>query len=194
VAKRVDRRVERTRHLLREALLSLVREKRFESVTVQEVIERANVGRATFYAHFDNMEDLLLSGLDGLRASLKEVQREALAQAGSPGEPAFAFSRPLFEHAHAHRELFRAMAREPSAGLVRQALHKIVVDLVREDVAAVVPRDEGSSIADAATQFVAGGLFGLLIWWLEAGARPGPDEADEVFRRLALPALEAAAR
>jgi AcrR family transcriptional regulator len=61
VAKRRDRRVERTQQLLREALLSLIREKGFEGLTVQEIIDRANVGRATFYAHFENKDDLLLN-------------------------------------------------------------------------------------------------------------------------------------
>lgn len=59
MAKRRDRRVERTEQLLRQALLALVQEKGFEALTVQEIIDRANVGRATFYAHFDNKDDLL---------------------------------------------------------------------------------------------------------------------------------------
>ena len=67
MAQREDRRVQRTRELLRGALFSLIREKGFEVLTVQDIIDRANVGRATFYAHFDNKEDLLLSGFDVLR-------------------------------------------------------------------------------------------------------------------------------
>jgi AcrR family transcriptional regulator len=79
VAKKEDRRVQRTQRLLREALVALIREKGFEALSVQEIIDRANVGRATFYAHFDNKEDLLASGFDELRASLKERQKDALA-------------------------------------------------------------------------------------------------------------------
>ena len=71
--KRRDRRVERTQQLLRGALVSLIREKGFEALTVQDIIDRANVGRATFYSHFDNKEDLLVSGFEDLRASLKAV-------------------------------------------------------------------------------------------------------------------------
>jgi AcrR family transcriptional regulator len=47
-----DRRVERTEQLIRGALRSLIQEKGFEALTVQQIIDRANVGRATFYAHF----------------------------------------------------------------------------------------------------------------------------------------------
>src|SRR5690349_3955430 len=70
--KAPDRRVERTRQLLEAALLSLIKEKEFEAISVQEIIDRANVGRATFYAHYDNKEDLLESGFDGLLTMLRE--------------------------------------------------------------------------------------------------------------------------
>src|SRR6266516_2886157 len=74
VAKRRDRRVQRTQQLLRNALFSLIQEKGFESLSVQDIIDRADVGRTTFYAHFDNKEDLLLSGFEDLRALLKDRQ------------------------------------------------------------------------------------------------------------------------
>ena len=187
--------MQRTRKLLGEALLSLIREKGFEALSVQDIIDRANVGRATFYAHFDNKEDLLLSGLEGLRSSLKELQRQALARRGSADERLFGFSRELFEHTDGHRDLFRAMTDDRSAALIRQVFHRILVDLVREDVKAIVSRDEtGSMPAEAVVQFAAGGLFGLLTWWLEARARPGVEEVDALFRRLAIPPLKAAAR
>jgi AcrR family transcriptional regulator len=55
--------------------MSLITERGFEELAVQDILERADVGRATFYAHFDNKEDLLVSGLETLRLSLKARQR-----------------------------------------------------------------------------------------------------------------------
>ena len=75
-----DRRVQRTHQLLRGALVALIQEKGFEALTVQDIIDRANVGRATFYAHFDNKEDLLVSGLEEFRASIREQQRRRLRE------------------------------------------------------------------------------------------------------------------
>src|SRR5918995_3982708 len=91
VPKGRDRRIERTQQLLRGALRSLIQEKGFETLTVQDIIDRANVGRATFYSHFDNKDDLLVSGFEDLRASLKARQREALSQGRTIEDRVFGF-------------------------------------------------------------------------------------------------------
>ncbi len=193
VARKVDRRVQRTKQLLREALVALIREKGFESLSVQDIIDRANVGRATFYAHFDNKEDLLLSGLEGLRSSLKELQALALARGSTADDRLFGFSRELFAHVDSYRDVFRAMAGDRGGALIRQVFGRILVDLVRGDVGTMVPRPGAGSI-EPVVQFTAGALFGLLMWWLEARARPSAAEMDALFRRLAIPALKAASR
>src|SRR5713226_5632016 len=117
-ARAGDRRVQRTRQLLQGALLSLIREKGFEALSVQDIIDRANVGRATFYAHFDNKEDLLVSGFDGLRAALKELQRQAHMRTASSDERLFAFSHEMFAHIAEYRKVFRAMVGKRSGAMV----------------------------------------------------------------------------
>lgn len=194
MAKKADRRVQRTQQQLRGALISLIREKGFEALTVQDIIDRANVGRATFYAHFDNKEDLLVSGLEELRASLKERQREALARRTTVDEKVFAFSHEIFAHTNEHRELFRAMAGKDGGAVVQRLWHKILLDLVRQDVKTILPRDDTSIPADALVQFLVGALFGLLMWWLDGKMRLSVEEVNELFRRLAVPAVKIAQR
>ena len=58
----VDRRTQRTKNLLWEALVSLILKNGYESVTIQDIIDKANVGRSTFYSHYESKENLLLSG------------------------------------------------------------------------------------------------------------------------------------
>jgi AcrR family transcriptional regulator len=190
----VDRRIRRTEQLLRTALISLIQEKGFESLSVQDIIDRANVGRATFYAHFDSKEDLLASGIDGLRASLQERQRQALSSA-TADERLFAFSRELFVHANEHRTVFRAMVGKRSGAVIQQLLHKMLVDLVREEVKLMLPaRQATETPAEAMAQFIGGGLFGLLIWWGNGKMRMPVEDVDALFRRLAIPAVKAAVR
>jgi AcrR family transcriptional regulator len=194
VAKKTDRRVQRTQQLLRSALLSLIQEKGFEALSVQAIIDRANVGRATFYAHFDNKEDLLMSGFEELRDSLKARQRRAHAR-GSVDERLLAFSHEMFAHANEYRDVFRAMVGKRSGAAVQRLLHKLLLDLVRDDVKTVLPRGAAGAIpTEASAQFIAGSLFGLLMWWMEGRMRLSVEEVDTLFRRLALPALKAALR
>ena len=193
--RREDRRVQRTRQLLREALFSLIQEKGFEALSVQDIIDRANVGRATFYAHFENKVDLLLVGFDELRASLRERQRTAVSRGSGVEERVLAFSREMFAHTNEHRELFRAMAGKQSGAVIQQVLHKLLVDLVRDDVKTVVaPGDARSIPTEALVQLIAGSLFGLLMWWLDGRVRMSVEEVDTLFRRFAIPAVKASLR
>jgi AcrR family transcriptional regulator len=191
LARKVDRRVQRTRALLEQALLALIREKGFEALSVQEIIDRANVGRATFYAHFDNKEDLLLSGLEGLRTSLKDLQQQAHARGGSAEDRLFAFTRELFAHTRDHRDVFQAMVGERGAALVEQVFHRMLAELVRNDVEAMRPRGRTSAVPDPLVPFLAGALFGLVMWWLERRTHRDVDEVTALFRRLAITVVAA---
>jgi AcrR family transcriptional regulator len=192
---RKDRRVERTRQLIRAAFRSLLEEKGYETLTVQEIIDRANVGKATFYAHFDSKDELFASGFDELRASLKARQHAVLSQGGDLGERVFGFSHEVFVHANEYRDVFHAMSGKQSGVVVERLLRKLLADLVRDDVKGATERGAANAVTiDAVAQFIAGGLFGLLAWWLNASPSLSAAEVNELFRKLAMPALAAVAK
>ena len=193
--KRVDRRIQRTEQLLRTALFELIEEKGFESLTVQDIIDRANVGRATFYTHFDNKEDLLISGLDQLQQELKQRQREVHARSRQVPEQILAFSHEVFTHTEKHRHLFRALSTDNTGVAIQRIWHKILLDLVREDVKAVFPKEEYSSVpTEALVHFITGALFGLLMWWFEGSTTLSASEINAIFRKLTMPVVTVAAQ
>ena len=65
-----DRRSQRTRQALHQALFALMRTKRYDAITVQDIIDQANVGRSTFYAHFVDKEDLASYSLEQIMQAL----------------------------------------------------------------------------------------------------------------------------
>lgn len=193
--KKVDRRVERTRQLLSQALLALIPEKGFDALTVQDVIDRANVGRSTFYTHFVDKEDLLVQAMDPFSKHLKERQRQALLNRSPSDDGAFAFARELFAHANGHRDVFRAMVGKQSAAVVQRHFQRLQVQLIREELKAMFPRAVSSDVPiEALVQYVASALYGLLSWWMEGKMRMTVDEVDRLFRRMTLSAVKAALR
>lgn len=130
LANNNDRRVRRTRHLLEAALLSLLKEKEFDSIAVSEILQRADVGRATFYTHYDNKEDLLESGFDGLLAVLREERRVEPSLA--PGQ--LSFSHHLLAHAHEHRAIFPSLTSEHGGPFLQHVLRRLLLRLVQDEL------------------------------------------------------------
>jgi len=186
----VDRRIERTRELLHRALISLMIEKGYEVITVQDIIDRANVGRSTFYAHYVGKQDLLLSGLKNQSATLLAHQRAALAQRRSSREKRFGFSFSFFEHVHSHRDVYHAIVGRQSGTVVIGELRAMLADLVRNDLKALPPSERSSDLPrNAVIQFVVGSLMSVITWWLDERSKLSPAEANAIFERLTLPAI-----
>src|SRR5579863_9077562 len=71
-AKKIDRRIQRTHELLREALMALIEERGYEPISIQDITDRANVSRTTFYLHFRDKDDLLFTTMEELYDNLVE--------------------------------------------------------------------------------------------------------------------------
>jgi AcrR family transcriptional regulator len=112
-----DRRVRKTRGLLHGALATLVHEKPFDAIVVKEILGRANVGRSTFYAHFRDKEELLLSAIRELLASGGAAPA---AHATDPARGLLRFSLPVLEHI----ERVRAGRGPLTDGRQQTALHE----------------------------------------------------------------------
>ena len=186
----MDRRVQRTRLALHQALISLMVEKGFEALTVQDIIDRADVGRSTFYAHYVDKEDLLRSGLKNLSKQLISRQRAQSAKAGGSRDRAFGFSDALFEHAYSHRDTYRAIVGRRSGAVVMAEMRAMLADLVRNELKVLPSGRLLTGVPKGAlVQFVVGALMSILTWWLDESPKLPPAEADAIFRRLVVPAV-----
>ncbi|WEX87784.1 TetR/AcrR family transcriptional regulator [Sinorhizobium garamanticum] len=188
MAGMTDRRTARTQKALHGALMSLILRKGYEAVTVQDIIDEADVGRSTFYSHYAGKEDLLRSGFQALRMELAQTQHAAGATSdGSRGEP-LGFSLAMFEHAGEYKHIYRALVGERGVVVAINEIRRILSEIVRKELSgmqkdAAVPRE-------VHTQFVVGTFVTVLTWWLERRPKLAPPQVDAIFRRLVLNGIE----
>jgi AcrR family transcriptional regulator len=191
---REDRRVRRTRRLLQEALLALILEKGYDQVTIQDLLGRADVGRATFYAHFRDKDDLLLSGSADVQASLRYHLAEAAKRGGDGSAGGLDLGRALFEHAARHRRLYRALIGSRAVGVVLKYASQQLATLLHEHLDEVFASRSVSPTVplDVTVQYLASALLGTLMWWFDNDMPYPPDQMGRIFLRLARPAVTAA--
>jgi AcrR family transcriptional regulator len=192
MAPKVDRRVQKTRTLLHKALMSIILEKKYESITVQEILDRANVGRSTFYMHYRDKDELLLSGLQNVRSLINAAQTSATAPAERSYEKIIGFSLALFQHVYDYRAVNRALLGSNAETVVRRYIHAALVAAVRQEVASELQKRKarGSSVSpDLLTHFLVSTFISVMTWWLSAKSPVPPGEIDLAYRQLVLPCL-----
>jgi AcrR family transcriptional regulator len=183
--KTIDRRVLRTRAMLHDALISLFLRKDYETITIQDIVDEANVGRSTFYAHYTSKEDLLRSGFESLRGLLIDQQKDAFAKRQDIDDRSLGFCLAMFEHAGGHIELYRALVGGRGGVVALESIRRILSDLVRDELTA----SHGEEFVDAiphelVIQYVVGAFMSVLTWWLDRDAKIPAEQIGAMFQRL----------
>jgi AcrR family transcriptional regulator len=171
----IDRRVARTRNALYDALVALIRERDYDTIRVEDILGRANVGRSTFYAHFKSKDELLKRSLERLKAELLSV----LDQADTPDIGVV--SRALFKHVGHHRDIYFSLSGKAAAEVLSASIATNFAQ-VAQSILPVAPRSaipRGLAIAYIRETFLC-----VLRWWLERNPSVSPDEASSLFLRL----------
>jgi AcrR family transcriptional regulator len=178
-AAKVDRRIRRTRDTLGDALVELIREKPFEDITVQEILDRAGVGRSTFYTHYRDKQDLFLGEVEDFFEMLSTM----LTRKGARAER-LAPVTEFFAHLSDVQDFYRSLVASGKANdvwaLGRGYFARSIEERLR--LAGV----EMQPVERAAQAFaLSGSLFALLEWWLDHGRKNDPSEMDRLFHSMA---------
>jgi AcrR family transcriptional regulator len=199
---KVDRRIQRTRQALRAALLELIKEKGFDAISVEEITERANLGRATFYLHYKDKEDLLLEEFREIASNRVQVLSEipVLIWKSNQGQIELVDNRmplmPLllvFEHASQNADLYRVLLRGESSQRIVEQIRAIIVQSINEIVrtrkhSEFQPKPPAVPVEMLAAYF-SGALMSSLNWWLEQADPLTPDEMARNFQHLFFPGV-----
>ncbi|GAF48230.1 putative TetR family transcriptional regulator [Rhodococcus wratislaviensis NBRC 100605] len=182
-----DRRVRRTKRLLRDALVSLVLERGYSAVTVEDVTERADVGRATFYTHYTDKDELLGQIVADLGEDLKERLRPLVSDSsvGFTGKPVL----EMFRHAAEERDAYRVVLRGEGDG---RALRRFVDERAALAAQIFSARSESNGVTpridmEVLSRAWVGEQVAVLQWWLESDPPPlTPEAVTEMLLELSL--------
>ena len=173
-----DRRVRRTRRLLGEALLELIQIKNFDTITIRDITEQADIGYATFFRHYGSKEELLAEQLEQIIRQLEEVARQ-----GS-GDYFQREGQLFFEHIAANEKLYQGLLGGHVHVQVLRRLRDSLVEVVEPHMAA---HDEAAQVhvpLEIAANHVAASALELAAWWLDNGMPYSPAEMGHYYQRL----------
>ncbi|MEZ4593645.1 MAG: TetR/AcrR family transcriptional regulator [Chloroflexota bacterium] len=178
----MDRRVKRTRNLLGKALLELVQEKKYDQITIQEITDRADLNRATFYLHYGSKEELLAD-------SLEEYFDALVAQINSKTMNKPIWENPeadalVYTHVAEHADLYRVLLGENGMGYVINRIIDYIAKFSELQLRAGLGNTEPLIPIPIMARHVAGSIYALITWWLLNDMPYTPQQMAEMSTRL----------
>jgi AcrR family transcriptional regulator len=159
---------------------ALILERGWDKVSVRDVCEKADIGRSTFYVHFADKENLLLSGFDELHLAMEQIRTSAKVP--------FGFLGPLAAHAAENARLVQALFGRQSGQSVQWRFRDVLESSVEAELKLLrVPK----AARPLMTRFIAGGAAEVLMSWLDQPQGSSAEKLATELRRLALAVMEA---
>ena len=187
----MDRRQQKTRAAIFHAFSSLLAEKSYSRITVQEIIDRANIGRTTFYAHFETKDDLLKTLCDRLFSHIISSARDCththgLYSDGSAPESVFChLLQHLQENENNILELLSCESNEIFLRYFKDSLNGLVQSqFVNQN------RKRNTDIPeDFLINHISGSFVEMALWWIKGRMKQTPVEPDHYFRAVIEPVI-----
>ena len=189
--RKVDPRVRRTRRMLRDALVTLILEKDFASISIRDVTERAEVAYITFFRHFESLDQLLMEVLEeGLAKLLGHIETLAKQSETSALEME---GRLIFEFIEQNADLFRILIKSQSVTRVRKKVVRNIAVIFQKSCLPLAR--SGNSVATAImSNHIATSLLSLIEWWLDNKMTPPPAQMGKVYKSLIIDSTVGAVR
>jgi AcrR family transcriptional regulator len=164
--RKPDRRIQRTRQLLRDALLALIAEKGYHNITVQDVTDRANVARTTFYLHYKDIDDLLFSSMadmyEDLFAQWHKRTPSILDSSANPQGDVEAF-----QHVAQYAQFYKVMMSENGSMKFMVRVQQYLTHAMEQALRRYMPVDHEPTVPlDVLAAMLAGVEIGVMMWWI----------------------------
>jgi AcrR family transcriptional regulator len=179
---KTDRRVQRTRELLQKTLIELISERGYDAITIQDIVDRANVGRTTFYLHYRSKDELFMSCHKAIVSefhSLHPCSREELL---SPKAPPGMTS--AYRHLLDARALLYPIFQGKDGPLILRRIRDRSAQEIKASLGAAFAEGDSTIAFDVLANYLAGAQITLVQWWLEKRQPHTPENLAQTFHRL----------
>ena len=191
---KTDRRVQRTRELLQKALIELISERSYDAITIQDIVDRANVGRTTFYLHYHSKDELFVSCHEAIVSQfriglLHSLSREELLSLEAPHGMTSAY-----RHLEEARALLYSVFQGKDSLLILRRMRDWSARDTDANLRSAFPNEESLIPLDVLALYLAGAQIGLVQWWLEKRQPHTLESLAQIFHRLQRSAIREAFR
>ena len=197
-SNKTDRRIQRTRQALRTALFELLKKKGYDTISIEEITQHANVGRATFYLHYKDKEDLLLEQFSEMINEKIQLISEIpfsdwlpdqkKAKSRSKQNQTLAPLQIVFQHIFDHAEFYYLLLKSENSSRIVERIRKISIESIATFVKNKMQTDPIPLFFEVPIEFFAsfysGALLSSVTWWLEEDMRHSPEDMTYMFQKL----------
>ena len=187
----MDRRQQKTRTAIFSAFTSLLAEKSYSKITVQEIIDAANVGRTTFYAHFETKDDLLKELCEELfghiiGSAMDCTHTHGLYSDGSAPESVFCH---LLQHLQENDRNIIALLSCESSEMFLRFFKDSLNELVRSQFINQNRKANTDIPEDFLINHISGSFVEMVLWWIRGHRKQTPEDLDRYFRAVIEPMI-----
>lgn len=185
-----DRRITRSKRALRQALIALLEERGFDSITVNDLCDRADLNRGTFYNHFRDKENLLAVLEDEIMADIaalqERMQRISLADmlayrvAGTP----LPLLVDLFDYLREQSDFLHAVLGPGGDARFAPRLREAVCENLVQNILHEKYRTNPTAFVDYYVAFYASAYLGIITRWIERGTLESSEDMARIAMRL----------
>lgn len=181
-----DRRVKRTRELLQSALIELINERGYDALTIQEIVDRANIGRTTFYLHYNSKDDLFMSCHEAIVSEFNSghlfshplSREELLSPEVPPGRTV------AYQHLEETRARLNPIFQGKDGPLILRRIRDGSAQEIEANLRAVFTETDSTIPFDLLANYLAGAQIALVQWWLEKRQVHTAESLAHAFHRL----------
>ena len=189
---KMDRRIQRTRELLQKALIELIDERGYEAITIQDIVERANIGRTTFYKHYNSKDDLFMSCHEAIVSSFQferlyahPLSREELHEREAPPRLILAF-----QHLDETQARLSPIFQGKDGPMILKQIRDRSAKEIEANLRAIMHKTDDSIPLDILAGYLAGAQLALVLWWLEKRRAHTPKQIVQALHRLQRAAIQ----